>query len=123
MKAGEADQAALGNPATRAEPAERIRVGFIVGPTGNGKSRLAMQIADGCGGAIEIVNADSRQFYRAMDIGTAKPSREDRRRATHHLIDVRDPDEPLDVAEFAKLALDAISDIYARGRFPMVVGG
>lgn len=123
MKAGEAEQAGLGNPVARAVASERIRVGFIVGPTGTGKSWLAMQIADGFGGAIEIVNADSRQFYRGMDIGTAKPSREDRRRTPHHLIDVRDPGEPLDVAEFAKLARTAISDIAARGRFPMVVGG
>src|SRR6267154_1533694 len=123
MKAGEAETAAPGNPAARGELAKRIRVGFIVGPTGTGKSRLAMQIADRFGGAIEIVNADSRQFYRGMDIGTAKPSREDRRRTAHHLIDVRDPDQPLDVAEFAKMARDAIADIAARGRFPIVVGG
>ena len=123
VKATGAEQAALGNPAACGESAERVRVGFIVGPTGTGKSRLAMQIADDFGGAIEIVNADSRQFYRGMDIGTAKPSPEDRRRVPHHLIDVRDPDEPLDVAEFAKLAREAISDIAARGRFPMIVGG
>jgi tRNA dimethylallyltransferase len=123
MKPGEAETAAPGNPVARGEPAKRIRVGFIVGPTGTGKSRLAMQIADRFGGAIEIVNADSRQFYRGMDIGTAKPSPEDRRRTAHHLIDVRDPDQPLDVAEFAKMARDAIADIAARGRFPMVVGG
>jgi tRNA dimethylallyltransferase len=120
---GEAEQTAAENPAARGEPAERIRVGFIVGPTGTGKSRLAMQVAAGFGGAIEIVNADSRQFYRGMDIGTAKPSLEDRRRAPHHLIDVRDPDQPLDVAEFAKLARQAISSVVARGRIPMVVGG
>jgi tRNA dimethylallyltransferase len=82
-----------------------------------------MRIAERFGGGIEIVNADSRQFYRGMDIGTAKPSSEDRRRAPHHLIDVRGPDQPLDVAEFASLARGAISDIAARGRFPMVVGG
>ena len=123
VKAAEAEQAAIANPAAPDESPAKIRVGFIVGPTGTGKSRLAMQIADRFGGAIEIVNADSRQFYRGMDIGTAKPSIEDRRRTPHRLIDVRDPDEPLDVAEFAKLARDAISDIDARGRFPMVVGG
>jgi tRNA dimethylallyltransferase len=123
VKASEAEQAAIGNPAACGESAERVRVGFIVGPTGTGKSRLAMEIADRLSGAIEIVNADSRQFYRGMDIGTAKPSIEDRRRTAHHLIDVRDPDQPLDVAECAKLAREAISDIAARGRFPMVVGG
>lgn len=123
MKTGEAEQAAAANPAAGVEPSEKIRVGFIVGPTGTGKSRLAMEIALKFGGAIEIVNADSRQFYRGMDIGTAKPSLEDRRRAPHHLIDVRDPDHPLDVAEFAKLAREAISSVVARGRIPLVVGG
>ncbi len=122
MKMVDAEQA-TGSPPQGTEPAQRIRIGFIVGPTGTGKSQLAMEIADGFAGAIEIVNADSRQFYRGMDIGTAKPSIEDRRRAPHHLIDVRDPDDPLDVAEFVKLARDAISSVVARGRIPMVVGG
>jgi len=123
MKAGEAEQQALGNQAARGEPAAKMRVGFIVGPTGTGKSHLAMQVAAGLGDAIEIVNADSRQFYRGMDIGTAKPSLEDRCHTPHHLIDVRDPDDPLDVAEFAKLAREAVASIVARGRIPMVVGG
>lgn len=123
MKSGEAEQAAAANPATRGEPSQKIQVGFIVGPTGTGKSQLAMQVAAGFQGAIEIVNADSRQFYRGMDIGTAKPSIEDRRRAPHHLVDVREPDRPLDVAEFAKLARQAISSVVARGRIPLVVGG
>jgi len=69
------------------------------------------------------VNADSRQFYRGMDIGTAKPSTQDRRRTPHHLIDVRDPGDPLDVAAFGHLARAAIEDIAVRGRFPLVVGG
>jgi tRNA dimethylallyltransferase len=99
----------------------RIAVGFIVGPTGAGKSALAMAVAERSN--CEIVNADSRQFYRGMDLGTAKPSAEDRRRVPHHLIDVRDPDESLDVAEFAQLARAAIDEIAARGRNPLVVGG
>jgi tRNA dimethylallyltransferase len=99
----------------------RIAVGFIVGPTGAGKSALAMAVAERSN--CEIVNADSRQFYRGMDLGTAKPSAEDRRRVPHHLIDVRDPDESLDVAEFAQLARAAIENIAARGRNPLVVGG
>ena len=106
--------------AARTRPA-RISVGFIVGPTGAGKSALAMEVADRTN--CEIVNADSRQFYRGMDLGTAKPSAEDRRRVPHHLIDVRDPDESLDVAEFAQLARASIDDIAARGRNPLVVGG
>src|SRR5271168_3506711 len=121
MKSDEAEQA--GAPSVCGEHVEKVRVGFVVGPTGTGKSRLAMEIAAGFAGAIEIVNADSRQFYRGMDIGTAKPSLEDRRLAAHHLIDVRDPDDPLDVAEFAQLARAAIEDIVARGRIPLVVGG
>ena len=106
--------------AERARPA-RIPVGFVVGPTGAGKSALALEVAERAN--CEIVNADSRQFYRGMDLGTAKPSAEDRQRVPHHLIDVRDPDESLDVAEFAQLARAAIEDIAARGRNPLIVGG
>jgi tRNA dimethylallyltransferase len=106
--------------APRTRPA-RIAVGFIVGPTGAGKSALAMAVAEHSN--CEIINADSRQFYRGMDLGTAKPSADDRRRLPHHLIDVRNPDESLDVAEFARLARAAIDDIAARGRHPLVVGG
>ncbi len=106
--------------ATRTRAA-RISVGFIVGPTGAGKSALAMAVAERAN--CEIVNADSRQFYRGMDLGTAKPSPEDRARVPHHLIDVRNPDESLDVAEFAQLARASIDDITARGRNPLVVGG
>jgi tRNA dimethylallyltransferase len=99
----------------------RIRVGFIVGPTAAGKSTLAMEVAERSN--CEIINADSRQFYRGMDLGTAKPSAEDRRRVPHHLIDVRSPGESLDVAEFAQLARAAIEEITARGRNPLVAGG
>lgn len=99
----------------------RIAVGFIVGPTGAGKSALAIAVAESLN--CEIVNADSRQFYRGMDLGTAKPSLDDRRRVPHHLIDVRDPDQSLDVAEFAQLARAAIEEIAERGRNPLLVGG
>ena len=99
----------------------RIRVGFIVGPTAAGKSTLAMEVAQRSN--CEIINADSRQFYRGMDLGTAKPSAEDRRRVPHHLIDVRNPDQSLDVAEFAQMARAAIEEIAVRGRNPLVVGG
>ena len=99
----------------------RTAVGFIVGPTGAGKSALAMAVAERSN--CEIVNADSRQFYRGMDLGTAKLSAEDQARVPHHLIDVRNPDESLDVAEFAQLARAAIEEIAARGRNPLVVGG
>jgi len=99
----------------------RTRVGFIVGPTAAGKSSLAIRIAEQLG--AEIVNADSRQLYRGMDIGTAKPRTDELRRVPHHLIDIRDPDSPLDVAEFIVLARRAIANIAGRGRRVLVVGG
>jgi tRNA dimethylallyltransferase len=101
--------------------ADAIRVGFIVGPTGVGKSSAAMALAERLD--AEIVNADSRQVYRGMDIGTAKPGAGDRRRVPHHLLDIRAIDEPLDVAEFLKLARAAIAEIASRGRSVLVVGG
>ena len=99
----------------------RIRIGFIVGPTGAGKTALALEVAERLG--AEIVNADSRQFYRGMDLGTAKPSPAERRRVAHHLVDVRAPDAPLDAAEFVALARAASAEIAARGRRVLVVGG
>jgi tRNA dimethylallyltransferase len=111
--------------ATHISPAEprpaSTRVGFIVGSTAVGKSSLAIQIAERLG--AEIVNADSRQVYRGMDIGTAKPGADELRRVRHHLIDIRDPGRPLDVAEFMALARDAIAEIAARGQRVLVVGG
>jgi tRNA dimethylallyltransferase len=101
--------------------ADRIKVGFIVGPTGSGKSALAMIVAERLG--AEIVNADSRQLYAGMDIGTAKPSAEERGRVPHHLIDVRTAERPLDVAEFVAMGRAAILDIARRGRKALVVGG
>jgi len=99
----------------------RVRVGFIVGPTASGKSQLALETAERLG--AEIVNADSRQLYVGMNIGTAKPSAADRQRAPHHLIDIREPAAPVDVAEFAHLARSTILAIAARGRPALVVGG
>ena len=98
-----------------------IRVGFIAGPTAVGKSSIALQIAERLG--AEIVNGDSRQAYRGMDIGTAKPSFDERRRIPHHLVDICNPDQPLDVAAFAALARSAIREITGRGRPVLVVGG
>ncbi len=115
-----ANQPAMAENTTEAR-ASRIKVGFIVGPTGSGKTTLAMEVAERLG--AEIVNADSRQLYSGMDIGTAKPSLEQRRRVPHHLIDVRRPDQPLDVAEFVALGRAAIIDIAHRGRRALVVGG
>ena len=109
------------SPANQARAPGRIRVGFIVGPTGVGKSAAALRLAEELD--AEIVNADSRQVYRGMDIGTAKPAAADRARVTHHLVDIRRLGEPLDVAEFARLARAAIAGIASRGRRVLVVGG
>jgi tRNA dimethylallyltransferase len=93
----------------------------IAGPTASGKSALALDIAERFGG--EIVNADSRQIYRYMDIGTAKPSVDEQRRAPHHLFDVATPDERFDAARYRHLARPAVTAIAARGKLPIVVGG
>jgi len=94
---------------------------LIVGPTAVGKTEIAIQLAEKING--EIVSADSRLFYRGMDIGTAKPTREEQSRAPHHLIDIANPDEILSLAVFQKMATEAITDIHARGKLPLLVGG
>ena len=93
----------------------------IVGPTAVGKTTLAVELAERLNG--EIISADSRLFYRGMDIGTAKPSAADRERVHHHLIDVADPDETWSLAAFKEAAVQAISDVQQRGRLPFLVGG
>jgi tRNA dimethylallyltransferase len=93
----------------------------IVGPTASGKSALAMRVAERLGG--EIVSADSRQVYRGMDIGTAKPTAEERARVRHHLIDVADPGERYDVLRFQRDARSALGEIRARRHVALVVGG
>lgn len=94
---------------------------LIVGPTAVGKTELAIQLAERLNG--EIVSADSRLFYRGMDIGTAKPARDEMERVPHHLIDIADPDEILSLAVFQQKATQVISDIHARGKLPFLVGG
>ncbi len=93
----------------------------IVGPTAVGKTSLAIRLAEDLGG--EIVSADSRQIYRGMTIGTAKPTPEELARAPHHLIDIINPDEEFHVAQFQAAAYAAIEDIYTRGKIPFLVGG
>jgi len=94
---------------------------LIVGPTAVGKTELAIQLAERLKG--EIVSADSRLFYRGMDIGTAKPSRAEMARVPHYLIDIADPDEILSLAVFQQKAQNAIMDIHTRNKLPFLVGG
>ena len=94
---------------------------LIVGPTAVGKTEVAIQLAERLNG--EIVSADSRLFYRGMDIGTAKPTREEQARVPHHLIDIANPDETLSLAVFQQLAREAIADIHRRNKYPFLVGG
>jgi len=97
------------------------RVVALVGPTGVGKTDVGMALAAAYG--AEIVNADSRQVYRQLDIGSAKPTPAQRARVPHHLVDVVEPDGRFDCARFRELAVAAIDDIVARGKRVLVVGG
>lgn len=93
----------------------------LLGPTGVGKTPLAIELAQALGG--EIVSADSRQVYRGMDIGTAKPTPDQRAAVPHHLLDIVDPDAVFTLADFCEQARAAIEDIAGRGRLPFLVGG
>ncbi len=94
---------------------------LILGPTGSGKTALSLALAERFGG--EIVSCDSVAVYRGMDLGSAKPTREEQGRAPHHLIDVVDPDEPMTAGEYSRLARAALREIAGRGRLPIVTGG
>jgi len=94
---------------------------LVVGPTAVGKTEISIQLAERLNG--EIVSADSRLFYREMDIGTAKPSPEEQARVPHHLIDIANPDEILSLAIFQQKAREAIEDIHTRNKLPFLVGG
>jgi tRNA dimethylallyltransferase len=93
----------------------------IIGPTGVGKSRLALYLARTFDG--EIVNADSRQIYRYLDISTAKPRPEELALVPHHLISIVSPDEDFSLAQYRQAAYQAIDNIHRRGRLPLLVGG
>jgi len=93
----------------------------ILGPTAVGKTEISIQLAELFNG--EIVSADSRLFYRGMDIGTAKPSMNDRKLVPHYLIDVADPDEIWSLAQYQKHAISAIDNILMNGHIPFLVGG
>ena len=94
---------------------------LIAGPTAAGKSEIALLLAERLGG--EIISADSMQVYRGLDIGTAKPTAAERARVPHHLIDICDLTEFFDAAQFARLAKEAVAEIQARGRVPILCGG
>lgn len=94
---------------------------IICGPTAVGKTGAALELAERLDG--EVVSADSRQVYRLMDIGTAKPTAAEQQRVRHHLIDVAWPDEPFNASHFKHLAGEAIVDILRRGKAPLLVGG
>jgi len=93
----------------------------IVGPTASGKTKLSVELAKRCGG--EVVSFDSMQVYRRMDIGTAKPSAEERADIPHHMLDVAEPDEDFSVARYVDLAAPVTEDILRRGKLPILVGG
>jgi tRNA dimethylallyltransferase len=100
---------------------ERLPLLVIAGPTAAGKTALSLALAARFDG--EIVSADSRLFYRGMDIGTAKPSASERAAVPHHLIDIRDPDETVTLGEYQQLAYEAVAAVRQRGRLPLLVGG
>ena len=99
-----------------------MKTAILTGPTATGKSSLALELALQHG-AIEIINADSMLVYRGMDIGTAKPTLEERTTIPHHLIDICDPSEVFTAGEFVRATNEAIEDIHARGKRALIVGG
>jgi tRNA dimethylallyltransferase len=112
------------SPARTANPLDESPLPLVVillGPTGSGKTALSLELAQRFGG--EIVSCDSVAVYRGMELGTAKPSKEERARVPHHLIDVADPDEPFTAGEYSRRARAALREIAAREKFPIVTGG
>lgn len=93
----------------------------IVGPTAVGKTELGLELAEYFHG--EIISGDSMQVYRGMDVGTAKATEDERKRVPHHLLDIREPDDPFSVAEFKKEATAAIQMIHRKNKIPIIVGG
>jgi len=100
---------------------DRPTVVVIAGPTASGKTTVGLKLAERFGG--EIVSADSIQIYRYLDIGSAKPTLEERKRVAHHLIDIRNPDEEFSAGDFVREARQAIDAMVSRGKLPFVVGG
>jgi len=98
-----------------------VKAVFLLGPTASGKSAVALELAQRL--PLEIVSVDSAQVYRGMDVGTAKPTREERARVPHHLLDVVEPTDAYSAGRFRADALPLIEAIHARGRLPLLVGG
>lgn len=94
---------------------------IIVGPTAIGKTAVALALAGHL--RVEVISADSRQVYRRLDIGTAKPTRRELRRVRHHGVDIADPGQRMSAGRFAREAVEWIADVRSRGRLPVVVGG
>ena len=93
----------------------------IVGPTASGKTRMAVELAQRHNG--EVISADSMQIYRTMDIGTAKPTKEEMGGIPHHMIDVADPEEDFSVARYVEMSARCVDDVLERGKLPIVAGG
>ena len=100
---------------------EKPTIIVICGPTASGKTKLGIDLANSING--EIISSDSMQIYKDMDIGTAKPTKEERAQAVHHLVDYVSPDKRYSVADFKKDATEKIKDILKRGKTPIIVGG
>lgn len=101
---------------------ENLRVGILTGPTATGKTDLALRLCEEHG-SVEIINADSLVVYREMNIGTAKPSAEDLARVPHHLVDIRNPDQPYNAGDFVREVGAAIDRIHSRGKRALITGG
>ena len=109
------------SPHVNSDPRNDPLLVVIVGPTASGKTALSLSLAERFGG--EIVNCDSVAVYREFEIGTAKPSREERARVPHHLLDICSPDEAMTAGEYARRAREVLAELRSRGRLPIVVGG
>ncbi|RID68769.1 hypothetical protein BRARA_C00907 [Brassica rapa] len=110
-----------GNTSNKKRNSEKEKVIVISGPTGAGKSRLALELAKRLNG--EIISADSVQVYKGLDVGSAKPSASDRKEVPHHLIDILHPSQDYSVGQFFEDGRQATKDILSRGRVPIVTGG